>query len=347
MATVRLLIKADQIQQAIEEKIRTGEYACGQRLPTEKELAVQFGCSLPTLNKAMAQLESRHLVERRSGKGTFIRKDPDLGLVPVVFDYAHLQNPEESVFYNALMKTLMDEVRQHHYKAHFVLGRGKRGEEFTASLEPESSLWKNAVGVIAMAGVDIFEDRMAAMGIPVLSIGTSGKGLHALQLDYETLGAMAAARLAGLGCRRLAVVGHIDEPNWAGYAGVRGELARRGIAAERAQWHIGIRGHSGARQLARTLCEAPAFPDGIIILDDTVAVPLLEALAEAGRIPGRDFHAAAHATAGVTPDYPAGVQPCGFSLDDMCQSAVRILGKLAGNADAVRRRSLHTVFPEL
>lgn len=56
----------------LERLIATGELAPGQRLPGERELAEQLSVSRATLREAMFELESKHLIERRPGRGTVV-----------------------------------------------------------------------------------------------------------------------------------------------------------------------------------------------------------------------------------------------------------------------------------
>ena len=56
----------------IEGKILSGEWAPGQRIPFELELAAQYNCSRMTVNKAMTQLARAGLVERRKKSGSFV-----------------------------------------------------------------------------------------------------------------------------------------------------------------------------------------------------------------------------------------------------------------------------------
>jgi len=61
-----------QMEAILEGKIASGEYRSGQRLPSEKELAEQFGVSVITAKKALANLAERGLIARKQGKGTFV-----------------------------------------------------------------------------------------------------------------------------------------------------------------------------------------------------------------------------------------------------------------------------------
>lgn len=63
-----------QLMEVIERQIITGERESGERLPTEGELAHQFGVSIITVRHAMGGLCERGLVERKQGKGTFVKQ---------------------------------------------------------------------------------------------------------------------------------------------------------------------------------------------------------------------------------------------------------------------------------
>lgn len=52
--------------------IRKGEFAAGQRLPPERDLARSLGVSRPVVREAMIALEIQGMVEVRTGSGTFV-----------------------------------------------------------------------------------------------------------------------------------------------------------------------------------------------------------------------------------------------------------------------------------
>ena len=61
-----------RIADSLAEAIEAGEYKLGDRLPTERELAEQFGVSRPTLREAMIALEMLGLIEARHGLGIYV-----------------------------------------------------------------------------------------------------------------------------------------------------------------------------------------------------------------------------------------------------------------------------------
>lgn len=61
-----------QVAQQLRELIARGTFAAGSRLPSERDLAGQFGVSRPTIREAMIALEIAGLVEVRSGSGVYV-----------------------------------------------------------------------------------------------------------------------------------------------------------------------------------------------------------------------------------------------------------------------------------
>lgn len=66
-----------QVAQQIEEQIRNGEWAVGDRLPAERELIKRFKISRSVLREALIVLELKGLVEIRVGAGTFVKRTRD------------------------------------------------------------------------------------------------------------------------------------------------------------------------------------------------------------------------------------------------------------------------------
>jgi GntR family transcriptional repressor for pyruvate dehydrogenase complex len=63
---------ADQIIEQLRTQILTGARPLGAKLPTERELSVEFGVSSPTIREALRALSSMGLVEARQGSGAYV-----------------------------------------------------------------------------------------------------------------------------------------------------------------------------------------------------------------------------------------------------------------------------------
>jgi GntR family transcriptional regulator len=61
-----------QIRALIERALEAGEWAPGDAIPSELELASRFGVSQGTVRKAIQALAAENLLVRRQGKGTFV-----------------------------------------------------------------------------------------------------------------------------------------------------------------------------------------------------------------------------------------------------------------------------------
>ena len=67
-----------QIKQSVKNSIITGEYRSGDRIPSENELADQFGVSRLTARQAIQQLMQEGFLVCKRGVGTFVTPDKAL-----------------------------------------------------------------------------------------------------------------------------------------------------------------------------------------------------------------------------------------------------------------------------
>jgi GntR family transcriptional repressor for pyruvate dehydrogenase complex len=65
-----------QLARKLFDQIASGQFAIGDRLPAERELAAEHNVSRPTVREAMIALEVQGLVEVRIGSGAYVRNIP-------------------------------------------------------------------------------------------------------------------------------------------------------------------------------------------------------------------------------------------------------------------------------
>jgi len=60
------------IKAALRERIAKGGWQPGMKLPSERELVLEFGCARMTVHRALSDLEDEGLIERRRGSGSYV-----------------------------------------------------------------------------------------------------------------------------------------------------------------------------------------------------------------------------------------------------------------------------------
>jgi len=73
----------EEALERMQERIRTGEWKPGERLPTMQRLASEFKIGLTAVREALRVLESRRIVSIEHGRGIYVGQDPSLLEDPV------------------------------------------------------------------------------------------------------------------------------------------------------------------------------------------------------------------------------------------------------------------------
>ncbi|WP_270228011.1 GntR family transcriptional regulator, LSA1692 subfamily [Lactococcus garvieae] len=66
------------VSEEIEKRIEQGTYVSAQKLPSEYDLALEFGVSRLTVRKAMEDLMTKQIVIKKKGKGTYVIEQPKI-----------------------------------------------------------------------------------------------------------------------------------------------------------------------------------------------------------------------------------------------------------------------------
>lgn len=64
----------NQLKDKLREKIESGEWKEGYKIPTEKEICEMFNVSRITVRKAIEDLQEENYLVKKQGKGTFIKR---------------------------------------------------------------------------------------------------------------------------------------------------------------------------------------------------------------------------------------------------------------------------------
>ncbi len=85
-----------RVADALVRKIISEEYSPGLRLPSEVDLATEFGCGRSTIREALRHLAGLNLVQSRRGSGAVVldyRREGGLELMPEWFKYGRFEHP--------------------------------------------------------------------------------------------------------------------------------------------------------------------------------------------------------------------------------------------------------------
>ena len=73
----------------ISERIVSGDWPPGHRIPFEHELSAEYHCSRMTVNKALSQLAKSGLIERRRRSGSFVTRPRSQAAILEIHDIKH------------------------------------------------------------------------------------------------------------------------------------------------------------------------------------------------------------------------------------------------------------------
>lgn len=66
-----------RIANELASKIKSGDLAPGEKLPSTRQLAEQYSVHISTINRVMSILKDRELVEGYPGKGVYVAEPED------------------------------------------------------------------------------------------------------------------------------------------------------------------------------------------------------------------------------------------------------------------------------
>lgn len=72
LTAIKRLQRSEEVRRQLEEAIRRGDFAPGERLPSERELVETFGVSRVSVREAIRSLEALGRVKVQQGRGAFV-----------------------------------------------------------------------------------------------------------------------------------------------------------------------------------------------------------------------------------------------------------------------------------
>lgn len=78
-----------QVKERLGDRIATGAWRPGELIPSEFEIAAEFGVSQGTVRKALDEMTAENLLLRRQGRGTFVARHDEERILFQFFKLSH------------------------------------------------------------------------------------------------------------------------------------------------------------------------------------------------------------------------------------------------------------------
>lgn len=272
-------------------RIRRGEFAPGDHLPSENQLCEQYGISVTTARRALLELVKEGVVQRKAGVGTMVA--PRVRRARLAFLSIDYKGDAWRTTPSA-MGTLLAGIGEYAWQHDAAFTTTGIEEDVTATYLRRLVEERSADGVLLRTANDIHEEYLEILeqaGLPyvVIKRDIPGRAMNCVISDDVAGARMATSHLLELGHKRVGFV--CAKPNITlgreRLAGYREALTEWGIAFDetlvRQEPYFTLK--KGYRAV-KELLELPAPPSAIFIASDTMALGGYEATRELGlRIP--------------------------------------------------------------
>ena len=282
---------SEQVYASLRTKVLSGEIAVGRFLPTEREMAGEYGVAHTTVRRAMARLKADGLVRSEPRKGYRVMRlanDPTMGC-PVAFIRSDAEPPER---WDSIHMSIIAELQAAADRRGWPLmtiGAGAAGDGQLASRLAAS----RASAVIIDTHDEEVIQEARALGLPAMMLDSwvDGSGIDSVMQDGQHGGMLAAQHLAGLGCRRIAWFGPTSRNahTMDRFGGVAAGLLGQGLRLAPEMIFDSSESEAGSLAAARAMLAGSDRPEGVVALWSGHALSVKRAADEAGLIIGRDI----------------------------------------------------------
>lgn len=273
--TTKFAAIAAQIQREIFPEARQND----GRLPSELALAQRYETSAVTIGKALASLETRGLITRIAGIGTYLNDEPAAAgeaLRSVGLAINYMEGHQDLAFY------LARELQHAHYLPCLLDGSNAAG--LTAFLKSgPSGLIVRGDSHFAYEALDHIAPETRLVFVSQFE-GKHQYDASYVLYDHRSAGRQAVSHLLRLGRRRLVVCNFEMQPKWTStlyWEGCQAAFREAGLEPV-AQL---LTEHPSPEQVDRLL-NGPDRIDGVVAISDYRALDLVRGIARHGlRLP--------------------------------------------------------------
>lgn len=335
-----------QVTRHLERMIRSGRIAEGRRLPPSDKLARRWGVNYRAIHRAMTTLCSAGLLERKPGRGTFVRASTDKAVVGVLVSFDLLD--ESAHFYRALARATQEEIARHEWRSltYDRLGPNKSNAraEIVEHLRHDLRHHRfNGMALLGYPPAHLKRDNMR-FDLPLTRFFPMGAPAHevTVELDYHDFTRSAFACLAERGRKQIAYFRSFakgeftvtrDLDGFADAAAAHG----RSVTPESIyrtddapQVGAGSLEQFSRAQMLRWIERWPRGrrrPDGLIVSDDIQMRGVSQALRERGVKAPDELEVVCAANEGIEHFYHVPVTRYEFSPREVARELISVLWK--------------------
>lgn len=331
-----LVTKKQELAKYLRDRIRSGHWSPGERLPGEFDLQAQFGFSRATVRDALNTLEGEGIVVRINGNGTFVSENREVECVGIVADARHLSSPG-GYWFQSLVEVAQRLITDAGFQAVLMVGNGKSSEEFVASTNMLNTIrTSNLVGVINTTCIPLVTELLTSEGVNNVAIeSTAPIGNYCIMLDYALYVETAVRMLESRGYADFAVM-HGSLGNR--FADERDELVQQ---EQSRLLTIAVNGNPdrlipvsdwderrSAYECFIKWWNSPNRTGSIFIYDDTYVDMASKAIIELGINVPKDLAILTHANVGRQFHFPIEFTRIGFDATTVVGAALEMLERL-------------------
>ncbi|MCL5408826.1 MAG: GntR family transcriptional regulator [Candidatus Omnitrophica bacterium] len=277
MEKFETITKFQRIADFLEQEIKKGNYPTDTKLPSERYIAKKYNISHMTVNKAIATLEARKVVQRSHGNGTYVLK-PKIKIstktIGAIIDtekmlHAPFSHMLPSFFQNkGYLTTIFDISQQLTLKENLSL----------FFQDAPKSLIIDGYSILPFFIIDNLPVETKLIFINRFEGPKKYKASYVLY-DYKMAGYMAAKQLIKTGKKRIMILSFQIQSGWTSDLFFQG--CKKAFEEDTTTMFIYIDYFKNpiSEQIEIFKKEKP---DGIISFGDSLAIPIIKAIKEMG-----------------------------------------------------------------
>lgn len=287
-----------QIANDIKKKITKGTLKTGDQLASQNELAVEYGVSLITIKKALADLTKEGLVSSKAGKGTFITNRKTTINFTKIKTIGFVLRDLESPFFSRILASAEKKISGDGYNL-LISSTAGRSENEDRMIRHFLDIGVNGLIIASMsreykASPLIRELREKNFPFVMVSY-TVDEDIPYVGTDHEDGAYIATKHLINIGYRKIGYLNGVH-----GDSSLLGELRKKGFLKALKQYDIEFNPeyeykfqlghewddyHSGY-EIGLKFFKSPNRPEAIFAFDDLVALGFQRAVLDKGlRVP--------------------------------------------------------------